>query len=122
MEARHPAKPSVTIANTTYTFNHGTNTVTPGNTRPSRFQVYRWEIEQAALTETKPDRRVIPVAVLNCQSQNLSAAKVPVAAFAKVFLTEPMGSGTDNLIWGEIVGLLRQGSDPQARDQVDVRR
>jgi hypothetical protein len=33
-----------------------------------------------------------------------------------------MGSGTDNLIWGEIVGLLRQGSDPQARDQVDVRR
>ncbi len=84
--------------------------------------MYRWEIEQAALSETKPDRRVIPVAVLNCQSQNLSAATVPVAAFAKVFLTEPMGSGTDNAIWGEIVGLLRQGSDPQARDHVDVRR
>jgi hypothetical protein len=65
---------------------------------------------------------VIPVAVLNCQSENLSARRVPVAAFAKVFLTEPMGSGTDNAIWGEIVGLLRQGSDAQARDHVDVRR
>ena len=122
MKARYPAMTSVTIGNTSYAFNHATNTVTPSNARPSRFQVYRWEIEQAALSEHKPDRRVIPVAVLNCQSENLSAPRVPVAAFAKVFLTEPMGSGTDNAIWGEIVGLLRQGSDAQARDHVDVRR
>jgi hypothetical protein len=45
-----------------------------------------------------------------------------VAAFAKVFLTEPMGSGTDDLIWGELVGALRWGEDRQVRDQVDVRR
>jgi len=64
----------------------------------------------------------MPVAVLNCQSENLSAANVPVQGFAKVFLTRQMGSGDDNVIWGEIVGLLKPGADPQARDQVDVRR
>jgi hypothetical protein len=60
--------------------------------------------------------------VLNCQSENLSAESVPVAAFAKVFLTEPMADGQDDVIWGELIGALKWGVDSQARDQVDVRR
>jgi Flp pilus assembly protein TadG len=113
---------SVDIGGTVYAFNYASNTVLPS--RPSRYAVYRWEIQRAGGTppRTDSDRRVMPVAVLNCQAENLSASRIRVAAFAKVFLTEPMGSGTEDVIWGELVGALRWGEDRQVRDQVDVRR
>ena len=113
---------SVDIGGTVYSFNYASGTVPPS--KPSRYAVYRWEIQRAGGTppRTDSDRRVMPVAVLNCQAENLTASRVPVAAFAKVFLTEPMGSGSDDLIWGELVGALRWGEDSQVRDQVDVRR
>ena len=120
MASQHPRVMSAEIGGETYTFSGAA--VTPSNRRPTRFEVYRWEIAQAGRTPGDPDRRLMPVAVLNCQSENLSAANVPVQGFAKVFLTRQMGSGDDNVIWGEIVGLLKPGADPQARDQVDVRR
>jgi hypothetical protein len=122
MSANHRSPASAEMGGTTYYFNYAGNTVTPR--APSRYDVYRWEIAKAGGTPpaSDKDRRVMPVAVLNCKSESLSASRVPVAAFAKVFLTEPMGSGSDNLIWGELVGHLRWGQDAQARDQVDVRR
>jgi hypothetical protein len=121
MEANYPARTTATIGGVTYSFNHAANSVTPSNTRPSRFQVYKWEHEVGALTQGNPDRRVMPVAVLNCQA-GLSGSHIPVQSFAKVFLTEPMGEGTEDVIWGELAGVLRPGADVQARDQVDVRR
>jgi hypothetical protein len=42
--------------------------------------------------------------------------------FAKVFLTEPMGNGQDDVIWGELVGMLQKGKDAYSSDQVEVRR
>jgi len=122
MTTTYPSKGTAVIAGTSYAFNKAAGTATPSDRRPSRYDVYRWELEQAGLSAGDPDRRLMPVAVLNCRSENLSAANVPVQAFAKVFLTAPMGSGEANVIWGEVVGLLKPGADRQARDQVDVRR
>jgi hypothetical protein len=122
MTSKHPTVGSATIGGVAYSFNRSAGTALPSNSRPTRFEVYRWEIAQAGQTPGDPDRRLLPVAVLNCRGENLSAAKVPVQAFAKVFLTVPMGDGEDNVIWGEIAGLLKSGADKQARDQIDVRR
>ncbi len=122
MRTRHGSPASAEIGGTIFYFNYAAGTVSPST--PSRYQVYRWEIGRAGGVPPRSDadRRVLPVAVLNCQNENLSASSVPVAAFAKVFLTEPMGSGEDDVIWGELIGGLRGGVDRQARDQVDVRR
>ena len=122
MRDHHGSPASAEIGGALYYFNYLAGTVSPK--APSRYDVYRWEISKAggAPPPSDADRRVMPVAVLNCQAENLSASSVPVAAFAKVFMTEPMGSGQDDVIWGELVGGLRWGVDRQARDQVDVRR
>ena len=53
-----------------------------------------------AESSSQPDRRVISVAVLNCQALNVhgKTTNVPVPAWLKVFLTEPAikrGSGSD---------------------------
>jgi Flp pilus assembly protein TadG len=122
MAANHGSPASADLGGVTYHFNYVGRTVTPK--APSRYQVYRWEIAKAGGTPppSDSDRRVMPVAVLNCQAESLSASRIPVASFAKVFLTEPMGSGSNDVIWGELVGSLRWGQDAQARDQVDVRR
>ena len=79
---------------------------------------------------TVADRRVITVAVLNCgavqalQNSRVLGKKdpVPVETFVKVFLTEPMGKGQDNIIWGEIIGPLVPGVDSEANDQVAIAR
>ena len=122
MEANHPSQGSVNIAGVTYTFNHGANTVSPSATRPTRYQLYRWELEEAALAAQNPDRRVLAVAVLNCQSEDLTAAKVPVAGFAKCSSPSQWARATHDVIWGELDVALKLGGDMQVRDQVDVKR
>ena len=78
---------------------------------------------------TVEDRRIINVAVLNCgeiiesgENMNGNSGPLPVETFVKVFLTEPMGKGKDNILWGEIVGPVIQGQDSQSRDYVSVAR
>lgn len=152
MEVNHGAPASATIGGVTYAFNYVARTVTPAP-RPTRYEVYRWEIDGARIPgqsgygvsstpevgtprcysggalADEPDRRVISVAVLQCRALDAqygisggASPPLPTSGFVKVFLTEPMGSGSDDVIWGEIVGLLTNGVDSQARDQVEVRR
>lgn len=78
---------------------------------------------------TVEDRRVIEAAILNCSAIEASGQSMagrtdylPVETFVKVFLTEPMGSGQDNIIWGEIVGPVVQGEDSVSNDQITVAR
>jgi len=78
---------------------------------------------------TVEDRRIIHAAVLNCgmieasgQSMNGRTDPLPVETFVKVFLTEPMGKGQDNILWGEIVGPVIQGDDVESRDQIALMR
>jgi hypothetical protein len=97
---------------------------------PSRYSVYRYEIDQGyvvdrspggetgapacygggALTDV-PDRRVLYAAIINCQSIGLAGeglTNVPVAAFGKFFLTLPLArSQTDLFV--ELVGLVKPG-------------
>ena len=151
MSVNHGKPASLTISGVTYGFNYTTGTVTP-STPPTRYEVYRWEIDNdripgrtgyaASKTPEKgtpqcysggalaaqPDRRLFPVAVINCQALEAqygisggSSPPLPVHGFDKVFLTEPM-DGTADTIWGEIVGMVEWGKDLVARDQVDVRR
>ena len=96
---------------------------------PSRYRVYRYEIEQGHVADVSvggesgapacygggdlsgmPERRILHAAVVNCQSLQLEGEmqfKVPVAAFAKLFLTLPLGSQTD--LYVEMVGLVHPG-------------
>ena len=78
---------------------------------------------------TVEDRRIIHAAVLNCgaiqasgENMNGRTDPLPVETFVKVFLTEPMGTGKENIIYGEIVGPVVQGQDSVARDQVALAR
>jgi hypothetical protein len=84
---------------------------------PTRYEVYRWEIENDAIPDKSsvggengdttlaanrcsnaavsddPDRRIIYAAVLNCTAAGLkggSGGTVPVLTFLKMFVTEPM--------------------------------
>ena len=138
-----------TIAGVTYSFNYAAKTVTP-STPPTRYEVYRWEIDSNRIPGTyaasktpengspqcysggtptdSPDRRLFPVAVIDCQAMEAkygisggSSPPLPARGFVKVFLTEPM-DGSDDTIWGEIVGMVEWGVDLVAKDQVDVRR
>ena len=78
---------------------------------------------------TVEDRRIINVAVLNCgaiqesgERMNGRTGPLPVETFVKVFLTEPMGKGKDNTIYGEVVGPLIQGQDRDVTDKVALVR
>ena len=78
---------------------------------------------------TVEDRRIIHAAVLNCgmiedsgESMSGRTSPQPVETFVKVFLTEPMGKGKVNIIWGEIVGPVVQGDDAPSRDRVALTR
>jgi Flp pilus assembly protein TadG len=97
---------------------------------PSRYHVYRFEIEQGRVADVSvggesgapacysggdlsgaPDRRVLHAAIVNCQSLQLEGElqfKVPVAAFAKLFLTLPLERSQTDL-YVEMVGLVRPG-------------
>lgn len=74
------------------------------------------------------DRRVFNVAILNCGEiesaggMNGRTGYLPVETFAKVFMTEPMGSGSESALFGEIIGPVVQGEDVSSRDQVAVVR
>jgi len=89
-------------------------TAIPGRTYPTRYEVYRWEITnapsftpitvggkagrnykapicRAAPSATTPDRRVIPVAVVDCGSLTGGGASVTLKplAWMDIFLVEP---------------------------------
>lgn len=75
------------------------------------------------------DRRIVHAAVLNCGALEASgvsmagrADPLPVETFVKVFLTQPMEQGKDNIIWGEIVGPVVQGRDEESEDQIALAR
>jgi Flp pilus assembly protein TadG len=97
---------------------------------PSRYAIYRYEIEQGYVSDRSPggetgapacygggtlsevpDRRVLEAAIINCQSMGLAGeglTRVPVAAFGKFFLTLPLAS-TQTDLYVELVGLIKPG-------------
>ena len=97
---------------------------------PSRYRVYRYEIEQGRVADVSlggelgapacysggdlsgtPDRRILHAAIVNCQSLQLAddaQSNVPVAAFGKLFLTLPLARSQTDL-YVEMVGLVRPG-------------
>ncbi|WP_084419693.1 pilus assembly protein TadG-related protein [Henriciella litoralis] len=128
----HGSPTSAVIAGQTFTFNYSTGTVSPE--KPTRYEVYNWEIETSRIpgtpsyvSSTTPEngapqcytgstpadsnRRILKVAVLDCMRleeeygiSGASAGDLPVKAFWKVFVTEPMPDGSDSTIWGELIG------------------
>jgi Flp pilus assembly protein TadG len=113
--------------------------------RPSRYEVYRYEIDNnlvntasrgpadqetgapqcytggaVTLTDT-PDRRTFHGAILDCRAlddqydiSGNSAPPLPVTAYAKFFLAEPMDKN-DATIWVELVDVVEPGT-PAAKD------
>jgi len=124
--------------NTYWTTNFGTTAIPPGWSNanlPSRYQVYQYENGPSGLTKYKsaigevgtpqcysggglsptPDRRLLYVAVIDCNNLSVhgnSSGALPVTAFAKVFITEPIplspapDAGT---IYGELSGIVLPG-------------
>jgi Putative Flp pilus-assembly TadE/G-like len=113
--------------------------------RPSRYEVYRYEIENNLINtasvgpndkETgapqcytggsttlsdKPDRRTFHGAILDCKALDAqynisggSAPPLPVTAYAKFFLAEPMDKN-DGTIWVELVDVVEPGT-PAAKE------
>ena len=154
MRLNHNFIPSVTIEGVTYTFDYAQGRSSPAEP-PSRFAVYRWEIDNDSIPGPKTygsgaitseegtpmchsagahsdptiDRRIITAAVLNCGEIEASGDPMngrtdflPVETFVKAFITEPMGSGSESTLYGEIIGPVVQGKDSQARDRVAVTR
>jgi hypothetical protein len=109
---------------------------------PSRYGVYRYEIEQGYVADRSPggesgapacyggrilsdvpDRRVLYAAIINCQSLGLAGgaqSNVPVAAFGKLFLTLPLQRSQSDL-YVELVGLVKPG-DRSNFDMVQLYR
>ncbi|HKS86176.1 MAG TPA: pilus assembly protein TadG-related protein [Pseudolabrys sp.] len=97
---------------------------------PSRYSVYRYEIDNGFVADRSPggesgapacyaggdlsdvpDRRILQAAVVNCLSLNLAGSaqfNIPVAAFAKFFLTLPLQRSQTDL-YVETVGLIGPG-------------
>jgi hypothetical protein len=119
-----------------WTTNHPGQAQPPGYASMSRYQVYRYELENnppglvntaqesgapscsaaTPITDPARDRRVLPVAVVNCvQHQailNGNAQNVPVEAYAEVFLTEPVGNtawwnANNDDVFIEVIGAVR---------------
>jgi Flp pilus assembly protein TadG len=108
---------------------------------PSRYQVYRWEIDNSHIPNNSPtgengnptcsgqknnvsdnpDRRIIYGAVMNCQAAGLkggSQSNLPTIAFIKMFMTQPMtklpGTGQideDDTLYVEMLGTVKPGTD-----------
>jgi len=109
---------------------------------PSRYAIYRYEIEHGYVADRSPggesgaptcyggdrlsdvpDRRILHAAVVNCRSLGLNAGmrfNIPVAAFAKLFLTLPLTPAQTDL-YVELVDLVRPG-DPVNFDLVQLYR
>jgi hypothetical protein len=99
---------------------------------PSRYSVYRYEIDQGIVADRSPggesgapacfvggevsgspDRRILNAAVVNCLSLGLAGSaqsNVPAAAFGKFFLTLPL-QRTQTDLYVEAVGLVRPDDD-----------
>jgi hypothetical protein len=113
-----------------WTTNHPGVSQPAGYATMSRYQVYRAEIAGNIGTSenrcsTSPntrvvdplrDRRVFPIAIVNCLTTPVSGDRddVPVEAYAEVFLTEPVGNqtwwnGDDEDVFLEIIGVTRRG-------------
>ncbi|MEA2949153.1 MAG: hypothetical protein QOI40_4483 [Alphaproteobacteria bacterium] len=97
---------------------------------PSRYDVYRYEIDQGSVADRSPggesgapacygagqlsatpDRRILHAAVVNCRSLGLNAGarfSIPVAAFGKFFLSLPLSRSQTDL-YVEIVDLVKPG-------------
>jgi hypothetical protein len=109
--------------------------------RPSRWQVYNWEISNNAIpTAGRPvpshlhtgnypppvsdaDRRLLHVAVVSCNAIGLtggkkSAAVFPPDGFARIFLVKPASGPPDATVYGEYVGWSGRGD---SNYHVDVR-
>jgi Flp pilus assembly protein TadG len=127
---------------------------TATNPTISRYQVYKNEIDnnliaahsqytQATCTApsegrplcagagvSTPDRRNIVVAVINCLANPLpngaTANNIPVAAFAKFFVSRPVGDGSDgtnnNYVYGEFTGFATRSDGVIILDQVQLYR
>lgn len=119
-----------------WTTNHAGEAQPSGYESMTRYDVYRHEIENeppglvdtaeekgwptcssaAPITNPAQDRRVLPIAVVNCIEHqdilNGNAENVPVETYAEVFLTEPIGNsawwGANNDdVWLEVIGVVR---------------
>lgn len=120
----------------------GPDPLPPGYATMSRYDLYRWELENAPtglpwwtqetaaprcannaapVEDQYRDRRVLPVAIVNCMA-NLArlndGQSVPVEGYAEVFLTEPMSASSSSLRWWdardadlylEVIGVVRPG-------------
>ena len=77
-----------------------------------------------------PDRRNIVVAVVNCLAQTAAgkmgggstANNVPAAAFAKYFITQPVGDDGTNNVYGEFTGYATKKDGIVMLDQVQLYR
>ena len=128
MQANHSSITSATIGGVTYTINYSAHTFAPAGQRPSRYSVYRWEIDTNHIPPAgvpthytggglsdNPDRRILYVAILNCNAltqQGLmsggnSGGPLPIVAYARFFLTEQ----TNGDVYGEFNGIVEPGSD-----------
>jgi len=115
------------------------NTNHPGIAVPgpfdTRFEYYRYEIDNGLIPDKSGsggedgnpscapsgidnplrDRREMVVAVINCLEHEVqgSTDDVPVVAFARMFLTEPVGTEASNEddLWVEMLGVAEPGGD-----------
>ena len=110
---------------------------------PSRYRVYRYEIDQGMIDDHSPggesgapacysggslsdapDRRIVQAAVLNCLSLDIGRSaqpNLPVAAFGKFFLTLPLAPSQTNL-FVETVGLMNPADRSVNFDMVQLYR
>ncbi|HKP24802.1 MAG TPA: pilus assembly protein TadG-related protein [Dongiaceae bacterium] len=132
--------------NTYWNINHPGVSIPNGwssTSLPSRYDVYRWEINtshipnnsptgenghpecSSSAVNDNPDRRVIYAAVINCTAADLqggSDENVPVVAFLKMFMTQPMTkepghtkddetADADNTLFVEMIDVVAPGTD-----------
>ncbi len=76
------------------------------------------------------DPRIVHVAVINCNAQtglgNITGGNsgnaVPVAGFAKYFLTQPYNSDNTSYLYGEMTGLVSSLDGVRIFNQVQLYR
>ncbi len=152
MKINHNYMSPITLEGVTYSLNYNNHTVSPAeppsryamyrweidtNCVPGDITYGSGNTPEEGLPQchsygpstTVEDRRIIHAAVLNCGMIEASGTSMagrtdplPVETFVKVFLTEPMGKGQSNILWGEIVGPVVQGADVESKDQVALAR
>ena len=151
MARNHNYMRQITIEGTTYTLNYKRGTTSPSQP-PTRYDMYRWEIDNNCVPGPKTykshsrtseeglpqchvngpstsdvDRRVITVAVLNCRQLDHSIGMLPdqdlpVETFVKMFMTQPMGAGRDDALYGEIIGPVRDETDARSDMRAELSR